>query len=73
MVTDVLLRALVATFVITGPAAAVVVKVLFAEVLDTLLLFADTTSKSYVVPGVRLVNVTEWLVTRLLFGVEDAP
>jgi hypothetical protein len=60
MVTDVLLRALVATFVITGPATALlVVKLEFAELLETLLLFAETTSKSYVVPGVNPVNVTE--------------
>ncbi len=47
IVTELLVMALVATFVITGPATtAVVVKLLFVELLETLLEFAETTSKS---------------------------
>jgi len=59
MIAEVDVMEPLATAEITGPAAASVVKLLFADVLDKLDPLADTTSKSYVVPGVNPVNVTE--------------
>ncbi len=59
---------------ITGAGAEpVVVKVKLPEVLDWLEPLVETTSKSYVVPGVRPVKAIEWLVTRLVFKVEEEP
>jgi hypothetical protein len=46
-----------ATLVITG--AGIVAKVELPEVVDAVEPFTETTSKSYVVPGVRPVIVTE--------------
>jgi hypothetical protein len=40
-------------------ATGVVTRVMFAEVLDAVEAFTEVTSKSYVVPAVRPVNVTE--------------
>jgi hypothetical protein len=48
---------LVVTAEMTG--AGVVAKVELGEVLDAVDPFTETTSKSYVVPGVRPVSVTE--------------
>jgi hypothetical protein len=48
---------LAVTAEITG--AAVVAKVELGDVLDAVDPFTETTSKSYVVPGVRPVIVTE--------------
>jgi hypothetical protein len=51
---------------ITGAGAVpVVVKLEFVDVEETDKAFADITSKSYAVPGVRPVRVTEWLVTSI--------
>jgi hypothetical protein len=58
---------------IAGGGAAVVVKVVFAEVAEVPVALADTTSKSYRVPGVKPVNVTEWLVTSVVLKVVDEP
>jgi hypothetical protein len=74
-VTEVCETPVVATLEITGgvDACAVVVNAELLEVVDTALEFAETTSKSYVVPGVSPVSVTEWLVTRVEFRVEADP
>jgi hypothetical protein len=58
-------------FEITG--APVVVNVLFADVPEVFPEFVDTTSKSYSVPAVKPVSVTEWLVTRVVFTAGDEP
>jgi len=70
-----LLDTLVAvTAEITGvPAVEVVVNVAFGEVLDVFDELADTTSKLYFVPAVRPVSVTEWLVVRVVFSVDELP
>ena len=57
---------------ITG-ATAVVVKVALGEVDDKLEALAETTSKSYSVPGVVPVIVTECEVTSALFSVDCEP
>jgi hypothetical protein len=46
---------------ITG-ATAVVTKVELADVLDAVEPFTEVTSKSYVVPAVRPVSTTEWVI-----------
>ena len=60
-VTEVLVTFVVATFVITGgvDTSAAVMKVELPEVVDPAPASTETTSKSYVVPGVRPVIVTE--------------
>jgi hypothetical protein len=58
---------------ITGAVAAGVVNVLLPEVAEVPLPFAETTSKSYIVPAVNPVSVTEWLVTKAVFTVEADP
>jgi hypothetical protein len=75
MVTEVLVRLVVATLVITGgeDTTEVVIKVELPEVADIAPAFAETTSKSYVVPSVRPVSVTEWDVTRVVSRVEEEP
>jgi hypothetical protein len=57
IVAPVFVIAVTATFEITG--IPLVVKVLFADVTDVPLAFADTTSKSYSVPAVKPDRVTE--------------
>jgi hypothetical protein len=71
IVAPVLVRALTATFDMTG--VPEVVNVLFAEVTEVPLAFTDTTSKSYSVPPVNPVNVTEWLVTSAGLTVVEVP
>jgi hypothetical protein len=65
----------VVTFVITGGVklTEVVRKLELPDVADNEAEFAETTSKSYVVPSVRPVNVTEWLVTIVESNVEFDP
>ena len=72
MVADVAVMAVAVTAEITG-ATAVVVKVAFGEVVDTLELLVETTSKSYSVPGVKPVIVTECEVTCALFSADCEP
>jgi hypothetical protein len=72
IVTPVFVIALTAILLITG-AAAVVVNVLFADVANVPLPFADTTSKSYSVPAANPVSVTVWLVTSAVFTVVADP
>ena len=72
MVADVLVIAVAVTAEITGP-TAVVLKVALGEVADRLELLAENTSKSYSVPGVKLVIVTECEVTSALFSVDCEP
>ena len=62
MVAEVDVIAVAVTAEITG-ATAVVVKVALGEVVDTFALLAETTSKSYSVPCVKPVIVTECEVT----------
>jgi hypothetical protein len=57
MVALVFVMAVTATLEITG--APVVVNDVFAEVAELFPAFADTTSKSYNVPAVKPVSVTE--------------
>ena len=64
--------AVAVTAEITG-ATAVVVKVAFGEVAVRLELLAETTSKSYSVPEVKPVIVTECEVTSALFSVDWVP
>ena len=64
--------AVAVTAEITG-ATAVVVKVAFGEVADTLVLLVETTSKSYSVPGVKPVSTTECVVVSVLFSVDCEP
>jgi hypothetical protein len=62
------------TFEITGAGAVpVVVNIVFADVDEVFAEFADTTSKSYSVPAVKPVNVTEWLVVSVVFTVVELP
>ena len=72
MVAVPLVTPLEATALIAGPGAVpVVVKVAFDEVEERASELADITSKSYSVPGVRPVRITEWLVTSAGLSVED--
>ena len=64
--------AVAVTAEITG-ATAVVVKVALGEVAVRLELLVETTSKSYSVPGVKPVIVTECEVTSVLFSVDWVP
>ena len=64
--------AVAVTAEITG-ATAVVVKVEFGELVDRLELLAETTSKSYSVPCVKPVIVTECEVTSALFSADWVP
>jgi hypothetical protein len=52
-----------ATLVIVGGGVVVVVNVKFVEVAIPPKPLLETTKKSYVVPGVKPVSVTEWAVT----------
>ena len=74
-VTEVLVTFVVATFEITGgdDVCDIVTKVELGELEDIPPRFAETASKSYVVPGVRPVNVTEWLVTEVGLSGEADP
>ena len=72
MTADVDVIAVVVTAEITGP-TAVVVKVAFGEVVDTLELLVETTSKSYSVAGVKPVIVTECEVTSVLSSADWVP
>jgi hypothetical protein len=74
-VTELLVRFVVATIEIAGgdEVTFVVRKVALAEVEDIPPRFAETASKSYVVPGVRPVSVTVWLVTIVGFSGEADP
>ena len=69
MVAAVEVIAVAVTAEITG-ATAVVVKVALGEVVDRLELLVETTSKSYSVPCVRPLIVTECEVTSVLFSVD---
>jgi hypothetical protein len=73
IVAPVFVIALTAMLLMTGAAAAVVVNVPFPDVAAVPLPFADTTSKSYSVPAVNPVSVTEWLVTNCVFTVVAVP
>jgi hypothetical protein len=55
-----------------GPLAASE-NVWFGDVVNKPLPFCEVTSKSYVVPGMRPVKVTEWLFTRLVLRGELDP
>ncbi len=70
-----LVRFVVATFEITGcvKVTFVVKKVALADVEDIPPRLAEITSKSYVVPGVRPVSVTVWVVTSVGFSGEADP
>ena len=72
MVADVVVIAVAVTAEITG-ATAVVVKVALGEVDDRLELLVETTSKSYSVPCVKPVMVTECEVTSVLFKADCDP
>ncbi len=72
MVAEEEVRALAATLVICG-AADVVIKVALPDVVDWLALLAETAAKSYVVPGVKPVSVTECEVANVLFSAEVVP
>ncbi len=65
----------VPTFEIAGGAdvTTLVVNVELPEVVDPAPAFTETTSKSYVVPGVSPVSVTVWLVTNAEFTGELDP
>jgi len=71
VVADVEPTAEVVTVVITG--GAFVVKVAFGEVADRLELLVEATSKSYSVPCVKPVIVTECEVTSVLFSADCEP
>jgi hypothetical protein len=71
IVAPVLVIPLIATFEITG--VPVVVNVVLPEVAEVFPAFADTTSKSYSVPAVKPVSVTEWLVTNVVFTAVELP
>jgi hypothetical protein len=73
MVAPVFVIALTAILLMAGAAAAVVVKVVFAEVAAVPLALTETTSKSYRVLAVNPVRVTEWLVTNVVFSVVELP
>ena len=64
--------AVAVTAEITG-GRAVVVKVALGEVADRLELLAETTSKSYSVPAVKPLIVTECEVTSVLLSVDWEP
>ena len=72
MVADVVVIPVAVTAEITG-ATAVVVKVALGEVDDKLEPLVETTSKSYSVPCVKPVIVTECEVTSVLFSVDCEP
>ena len=61
------------TEVMTGAPAADVANVEFAEVPETLLALAETTSKLYVAPPVKPVSVTECDVTSAELRVDAEP
>ena len=71
IVAPVFVIALTATPEITG--VPVVVNVVLPDVAEVPLAFAETTSKSYSVPAVNPVNVTEWLVTNAGLNVVEVP
>ena len=68
MVTPVVVRLEVAIAEITGGAVPVVEKVAFGDVVDPFELFTEVTAKSYIVPGVNPVMVTECEVTMVLLS-----
>ena len=72
MVADVGVIPVDATAEIAG-GTAVVVKVAFVEVVVTLAALVETTSKSYSVPGVKPVIVTECEVVIVLFSADCEP
>jgi len=72
IVAEVVVIAVAVTAEITG-AAAVVVKVELLDVAVGFKLLPETTSKSYVVPGVKPISVTECEVVRVLFTPEFEP
>ena len=72
MVAVVFVIPVVVTAEITG-GTAVVVKVALGDVVDWLELFAEATSKSYSVPGVKPVIVTECDVTSVLLSADCEP
>ena len=69
MVAPVVVIAVAVTAEITG-AAVSVVKVALGEVVDRLELLVETTLKSYSVPGVKPLIVTECAVTSVLLSVD---
>ena len=71
MVTDVVVIAVAVTAEMAGGGA--VVKVALGEVAVRLELLVETTSKSYSVPGVVPVIVTECEVTSALFSADWVP
>jgi hypothetical protein len=71
MVAPVVEIELTTTFEMTG--VPVVVNLLFTDVADVPLAFADTTSKSYRTPAVKLASVTEWLVVSVVFNIVAEP
>jgi hypothetical protein len=74
IVSEVLDTLVAVTAEITGVAAGeAVVNVALGDVLDVFAEFADTTSKSYVVPAVKPVSVTEWLVVSVVLSVDELP
>ena len=66
MVAEVAVMEVAVTAEITG-GMAIVAKVALLDVAERLKLFAETTSKLYVVPGMSPVRVTEWAVVGVLF------
>ncbi len=60
------------TLVICGATVAVA-KVKLPDVVDWLAPFAEMAAKSYVVPGVRPVSVTECAVDRAAFSADSVP
>jgi hypothetical protein len=74
-VTEVCDTPVVPTFEITGgvDVTTLVANVELPEVDEVAPAFAETTSKSYVVPGVSPVSVTVWLVTSVEFSVDADP
>jgi hypothetical protein len=72
MVAPVVVIAVAVTAEMVG-ATAVVVKVALGEVVDRLELLVETTLKSYSVPGVKPVFVTECEVTSALLSVDCEP
>ncbi len=74
IVSDVLDTLVAVTAEITGvPTVELVVNVALGEVLDVFAEFADTTSKLYVVPAIKPVSVTEWLVVSVVLSVDEVP
>ena len=72
IVAEVVVVAVAVTAEITG-ATAVVVKVALGEVAVRVALLVETTSKSYSVPGVKPVSVTECAVTNMVFAGDCDP